>query len=108
MQANARKVQKRLRGKARKPAQQAADVVEHVLRTDGDDYLQSHQHKLAWWKLSLVDVKLFLVLTALLSLGCVILLAQLIVRATCRLAAKCFANLSALLGRKLQHKDKAT
>lgn len=59
------KVQKRLRSKARHPVQQAADVVEQVLATGGDLYLQTKQNALSWWQLSLLDVKLFLAATLL-------------------------------------------
>ena len=65
MQENAIKVQKRLRSKARHPVQQAADIVEQVLATDGDLYLHTKQHALSWWQLSLLDVKLFLAATLL-------------------------------------------
>jgi hypothetical protein len=53
-------VQKRLINKPRHPAQVAADVVEQVLRTAAEPYLETMQHKLSWWQLSLLDVKLFL------------------------------------------------
>lgn len=97
MQANATKVQKRLRGKARQPAQQAADVVEQVLRTDGEDYLQTQQHKLPWWRLSLLDVKLFLVLSALVILGCIAVLAWLIIQSSKSFRRKISAAWAAVL-----------
>lgn len=59
MQANAQKVQRRMI-KPRTPAQTAADVVERVVATDGEDYLETRQSKLSWWQLSMLDVKLFL------------------------------------------------
>jgi len=67
-------VSKRLHNKPRSPTQLAADVVEQVLRTDGDPYLRTMEHKLTWWQLALLDVKLFLamVVVALLFLvGCI-------------------------------------
>ncbi len=60
MQENAIKVSKRLLNKPRKPVQLAADVVEQALATGGDRYLETQQHKLTWWQMSLLDVKLFL------------------------------------------------
>ena len=59
MQANARKVQRRL-VKSRSPAQKAADVVEHVLATGGDNYLDTAEHLYTWWQLALLDVYLVL------------------------------------------------
>ncbi len=72
LQENARKVQKRLINKKRSPAQLAADVVEQVLVTGGEDYLETQQHALTWWQLSLLDVKLFMtgvVLSSIAILG---------------------------------------
>ncbi len=51
------RVTRRLRNKPRQPAELAADVVERVLITDGDMYLETLQHALSWWQLSLLDVK---------------------------------------------------
>lgn len=68
-QANADKVSRRLQNKPRHPAQLAADVVERVLATDGDMYLETAQHTLSWWQLSLLDVEAFLFVIALLVLG---------------------------------------
>lgn len=88
MQESAIKVQRRLRSKPRHPVQQAADIVEQVLATDGDMYLQTKQHTLPWWQLSLLDVKLFLIIILLLSiafLGLIFwLMVQLIVSLTTR------------------------
>ena len=72
VQANARKVSKRLRGKPRHPAQLAADVLERVVVTGGERYLSAHHH-LSWWQLNLLDVKAFLGGVALLAVGLVIL-----------------------------------
>ncbi len=63
---------KRLLNKPRKPVQLAADVVEQALATGGDRYLETQQHKLTWWQMSLLDVKLFLtilVIAVLIILG---------------------------------------
>lgn len=68
-QASADKVSRRLRNKPRHPAELAADVVERVLATDGDMYLETMQHALSWWQLSLLDVKAFLLSAALLVVG---------------------------------------
>ena len=80
MQANAQKVQRRLANKPRHPAELAADVVERVIATGGEGYLNTQEPYLSWWQLSLLDVKLFLaaclaVLTALLY-GAVCLLTR--------------------------------
>lgn len=69
MQVNADKVSRRLRNKAQHPAELAADVVERVLATDGDMYLETMQHALSWWQLSLLDVKAFLLIAALFVSG---------------------------------------
>jgi len=63
------RVTRRLRNKPRQPAELAADVVERVLTTDGDMYLETLQHALSWWQLSLIDVKAFLLTAALLVVG---------------------------------------
>jgi len=66
-------VSKRLHNKPRSPTQLAADVVEQVLRTDGDPYLQTMEHNLTWWQNSLIDVKLFLtviIVAMLVLVGC--------------------------------------
>lgn len=57
---------KRLKNKPRHPAKLAADVVERVLFTDGDRYLWPHGDAMPWWQLSLLDVKAFLGVAALL------------------------------------------
>jgi len=67
-QEAAAKVSRRLHYKPRTPTQLAADVVEQVLRTEGDPYLQTQEHSLTWWQLSLLDVKLFLALGIVLIL----------------------------------------
>lgn len=59
MQVNATKVQRRMR-KPRTAAQQAADVVEHVINVGGEDYLETAEHHLSWWQLSMIDVYLAL------------------------------------------------
>ena len=64
VQENAAKVQKRLINKPRHPAQLAADVVERVLATDAEQYLETRMHALTWWQLSMLDVKLVLALSA--------------------------------------------
>ncbi len=73
LQENAQKVQKRLINKPRRSVQVAADIVEQVLRTGGEPYLETMQHQLSWWQLSLVDVKLFLVSVASVVVGLVVL-----------------------------------
>lgn len=52
------------------PAERAADVVEQVLATNGEDYLETRQSKLYWWQLALLDVKLFLGVAMSLLLCC--------------------------------------
>ena len=59
MQANTQQVQKRM-SNPRTPAERAADIVEQVLATNGEDYLETRQSKQYWWQLALLDVKLFL------------------------------------------------
>ncbi len=59
VQDNAIRISKRLHGQPRHPAELAADVVERVLATDGDDYLSTQEHTLSWWQLSLLDVNCF-------------------------------------------------
>lgn len=65
LQDNAVKVSKRLVNKPRHSAQLAADIVERALATAGQQYLQTRQHTLTWWQLSLLDVKVFLILVVL-------------------------------------------
>jgi hypothetical protein len=69
MQANAQQVQKRM-SNPRTPAERAADIVEQVLATNGEDYLETRQSKLYWWQLALLDVKLFLGVAVSLLLCC--------------------------------------
>ena len=40
----------------RHPAEKAADVVEKVLLTGGEQWLETGQHTLTWWQNSLLDV----------------------------------------------------
>ena len=47
----------------------AADVVERVIATGGETYLQTYEHKLRWWQMSLLDVKLFLGFVTVVVLG---------------------------------------
>lgn len=75
LQKHAHKVQRRLINKPRHPAQVAADVVEQVLRTGAERYLETMQHKLTWWQLSLLDVKLFLAALALVIMGFLVFIA---------------------------------
>ncbi|KAK9840269.1 hypothetical protein WJX74_006518 [Apatococcus lobatus] len=53
--ANAIKLQKRMHW-TRHPAEKAADIVEKVLLTEGEEHLQTGQHTLRWWQNSLIDV----------------------------------------------------
>ena len=69
MQDKALKVSKRLTNKPRQPVQLAADVVERVVVTKGEPYLQTRQHELHWWQLSLLDVYFVLALAFLIMLG---------------------------------------
>ena len=57
-------MQKRLINKPRSGVQLAADVVERVLLTDGEKYLDTRELELAWWQLSMLDVKLLLAVIA--------------------------------------------
>ena len=57
--------------KARTPVQQAADVVEHVLATGGEGYLETAEHLYTWWQLALLDVFLVLFLGIATVLGTV-------------------------------------
>ncbi len=79
MQANAVKVQKRL-CKSRSPVQQAGDVIEHVLSTDGDDYLETSQHRYAWWQLALLDVHACILLGVLIAVSVIGLILWLLLR----------------------------
>ena len=58
LQANAQKVQKRLIiNKPRHLAGLAADIVERVVTTGPEPYLEIRMPSLAWWQLALLDVK---------------------------------------------------
>ena len=63
--------EQRLR-KPRTAAQQAADVIEHVLATDSEDYLETAQHTYAWWQLALLDVYAVLLCLAVAALSLVL------------------------------------
>ena len=76
MQANAAKVQKRLTNRHQTPVQVAADVVERVLATGGEMYLETHEQHLRWWQLSMLDVKLFLASVAVCALVVVLTLVR--------------------------------
>lgn len=69
LQDNAVKLAKRLQNKPRRPVQLAADIVERALNTDGEQYLQTQEHALPWWQLSLLDVKAFLLLIVMIGLS---------------------------------------
>ena len=69
MQEAAAKVSVRICTKPRTPVQLAADVIDRVIQTQGDPYLQTREHELTWWQLSLLDVKLFLTACALSVIG---------------------------------------
>ena len=90
LQANATKVQKRMR-RARTAAQQAADVVEHIISVVGDDYLETAQHLYSWLQLSMIDVYIAIIaviaVAAALAGGLVWLLLRL-----CRLTIRQLAS----------------
>ena len=67
LQANAVKVCKR-QLKPRHSAQLAADIVEHAINTEAENYLQTHAHALSWWQHSL-DVKAFLAVIVIAAVG---------------------------------------
>ena len=79
MQGNAVKLSKRLLYKPRKPVQLAADVVERVLVTGGESYLQTKEADMPWFKLALLDVYLFLAVVVLLTVSALVLLLKLVV-----------------------------
>ena len=58
----------RLQLNPRHPAELAADVVERVLATDGECYLETQEHTLTWWQLSMLDVQALLWLAGLTAL----------------------------------------
>ena len=62
--------------------QLAADVVEKVLATDGEMYLDTREHELTWLQLSLLDVKLFLLFVAALTLSLLVAVVFVMVRLT--------------------------
>ena len=68
-EANAQQVQKRM-SNPRTSAERAVNIVEQVLATNGEDYLETRQSKLYWWQLALLDVKLFLGVAVSLLLCC--------------------------------------
>ena len=70
MQANATKVQRRLI-KPLSAVQQAADVIERVLATEAEDYLETSQHLYTWWQLAMLDVYLLIMLIVVTFLGIV-------------------------------------
>ena len=70
-----------MNGKPREPVQLAADVVERVMITKGDPYLQTKQHELPWWQLSLLDVYAVIALAILVMLGLIALLITAVVSA---------------------------
>lgn len=86
-QKNARKLRARLVNPHRTPAQQAADVVERVLVTKGDNYLETQQHTLWWWQLAMLDVQLFLSVSALTALGLVAVVMQKLGKRVLRISA---------------------
>ena len=65
-----------MQNRPRHPAELAADVIENVLVTEGDNYLVTPEHEYTWWQLSLLDVKAFLLAVVLLVLGCVALVVR--------------------------------
>ena len=58
----------------------AADIVERVIATGGDPYLNTKERDLRWWQLSLLDVKAFLLLVVTLGAGLLIGLLWLVAR----------------------------
>ena len=48
-----------MRRRKETPAQLAANIVEEVILTDGDNFLETMHHQYSWWQNALVDVKLF-------------------------------------------------
>ena len=69
LQDNAVKLANRLQNKPRRPVQLAADIVETALNSNGEQYLQTREHALPWWQLSLLDVKAFLFLIVMIGLS---------------------------------------
>ncbi|CAK0783984.1 hypothetical protein CVIRNUC_007187 [Coccomyxa viridis] len=58
----AQKVSVRMRAHRLKPAEKAADWIEHVMATDGDQYLKTPEHLLPWHVRAMLDVYLALAL----------------------------------------------
>ena len=73
-------MQKRLLSKRRQPVELAADVIEHVLETGAEPYMQTKQNSLSWWQLSLLDVKLYLAARVALPAGLLLLAIWLVVK----------------------------
>ena len=82
MQANAQKVQRRLANKPRHPAELAADIVERVMLTGSDRYLDTLEPFLSWWQLSLLDVKLFLIACLLVFIALLYWVIHLLIQTT--------------------------
>ena len=105
VQNNPQKVSKRLRNRPCHPAQLAADVVERVIATGGGHCLETHQHKLTWWQLSLLDVKACLAVVVLL-LACLVFLCYVAVVSMVKAGWKqvCYLLLEAAVAKAKQHK----
>ncbi|KAK9835082.1 hypothetical protein WJX84_009440 [Apatococcus fuscideae] len=71
---NAKKLQKRMQW-TRHPAEKAADIVEKVMLTGAEDYLQTHYHRPSWWQHSLLDIYGLLALLLALFVMALILVA---------------------------------
>ena len=76
-------MQQRVSVRPRSGAQLAADVVERVIATGGEPYLEVRAKDMSWWQLSLLDVKLLLAVVVLLVLA---LLGALLYAVFCGLA----------------------
>ena len=81
LQANAQKVQRRLMNKPCHPAELAADIVERVVATGAEPYLETRMHSLTWWQLTHLDVKLLLLMIAAVAIVATGILGWCIVRA---------------------------
>ena len=64
----------------RHPVELAADIVERVMATGGDPYLNTKERDLSWWQLSLLDVKAFLLLVVTLTAGLLVGILWLVAR----------------------------
>ena len=73
--------------KPRTSAQQAADVIEHVLSTGAENYLDTAEPLYSWWQLALVDVYAAVVLGVLALLGFLLSAVWLLIRC-CRSMAR--------------------